>query len=908
MSWHESNLRRREVNCIRTTSDPADRRMSMNIKTLCPLILGCFLVASCTAPEQTRRNEEPLDATAPADKRSDPADHIEVARALFGRWNDIEEAAPTASGPRDRPSEGANHLKLVETLASDRYQLTKVQATQATLVETRSQSHSYNAAKPSGRPAVYFREGAADWRYLGFASGFKAVKAGIDANLLAVSESSQPDARLFAFLLPNATLTEKEHEQLRQAGVKVLGRHSHAFKVQLPNDAGRIQRLGKLEFVHWVGLASVDQKIDPSLASVFGADIASDTLLPVYVNVFGAAGDAFNPRFLETLRSDGIRVIDRDSRLQMLSVLATKSQVKSLATLNNVLYIEVDNPVEPYLKEAVPSVGADYYRWGLSGVSIPIGVIDSGFSVPPGASPGHDDLFNKSACGKNFSGGSQSEVWVDGSGHGTGVLGIISGTGDLYRDHQGIAPGAGISILDKLRLAKWGNTQKSLLGSLKYMNEASACGGSKPLIVNLSGGSPTVSSGTDKVSRRVDANTWDHAILHVNAAGNSGSAPDTVGTPESAKTAFSIGHIAESGNIVSTSSRGPTADKRMKPNIVAVGSMRRHQNPLFGGYPYTLDSGTSFAAPLVTGIAARAMEFDPELKGKPAVVRALLMASAIRRSGDLPFDYGLGELSSVTASWNRDHPDGWYSGFTSANISATQAASVNITVAQGVSKLIAVLTWDEPEASSGAGKAVLSDLDLYVDQGATCGSTNCGNFVSDSTNDNVEYVIVDRPPAGTYRLSIHNWDVVRAGARAGLAWTVIRGNEKGELEIDIPSSPHFAAIPIFTRNGEFSFPVNVTNNSYIASNVRVQVEFSDQSDFSQIAKVTTLKDGASSFRSGLTSFLGDIVASDSRQLLISGTVNSGGQRSVKITAESSNGEVVERSFLLNFVQEPLISR
>jgi serine protease AprX len=74
------------------------------------------------------------------------------------------------------------------------------------------------------------------------------------------------------------------------------------------------------------------------------------------------------------------------------------------------------------------------------------------------------------------------------------------------------------------------------------------------------------------------------------------------------------------------SSRGPTGDGRMKPDLVAPGEKIRSTLPqgLYG-----IKDGTSMAAPHVSGVCALLMARHKELIGNPAKIKEVLMRSAV---------------------------------------------------------------------------------------------------------------------------------------------------------------------------------------------------------------------------------------------------------------------------------------
>lgn len=103
---------------------------------------------------------------------------------------------------------------------------------------------------------------------------------------------------------------------------------------------------------------------------------------------------------------------------------------------------------------------------------------------------------------------------------------------------------------------------------------------------------------------------------------------------------------------IGLSSRGPTADGRHKPDLLAPG--RQVVGPAPGG-GWVIASGTSQAAAHVSGVASRLLARFPELIGQPERVKQILMSSA-SDLGRLPDFQGSGlvdALRAMQATWIR---------------------------------------------------------------------------------------------------------------------------------------------------------------------------------------------------------------------------------------------------------------
>tara|TARA_B100001250_G_scaffold174617_1_gene150152 strand:+ start:2333 stop:4000 length:1668 start_codon:yes stop_codon:yes gene_type:complete len=146
----------------------------------------------------------------------------------------------------------------------------------------------------------------------------------------------------------------------------------------------------------------------------------------------------------------------------------------------------------------------------------------------------------------------------------------------------------------------------------------------------------------------------ERGLVIVVAAGNEAlSSWHYITAPADADGVVSVGSIALMGgfegqfNIAATSSRGPTADGRIKPDVVAPGQGVVVADIRSGGY--VRNSGTSFAAPIVSGISALILQINPGLK--PHQILSELRSSALDL-GDSGADtvYGWGLVNALRAS------------------------------------------------------------------------------------------------------------------------------------------------------------------------------------------------------------------------------------------------------------------
>lgn len=140
-------------------------------------------------------------------------------------------------------------------------------------------------------------------------------------------------------------------------------------------------------------------------------------------------------------------------------------------------------------------------------------------------------------------------------------------------------------------------------------------------VINLSLGGPG-GYGFGPLAQAVD-NAVKSGVVVAVAAGNSGPDFNTISEPGDARLAITVGSVDKDRVLSYWSSRGPTLDGRVKPDVAAYGA---NIMSLMPGGGYEAMSGTSMATPHVAGIAALLVQ---EKKPDPLLVKEALKKTAI---------------------------------------------------------------------------------------------------------------------------------------------------------------------------------------------------------------------------------------------------------------------------------------
>jgi len=133
-------------------------------------------------------------------------------------------------------------------------------------------------------------------------------------------------------------------------------------------------------------------------------------------------------------------------------------------------------------------------------------------------------------------------------------------------------------------------------------------------------------------------------IFVVASAGNEGNkAWRYITVPGDGETVFTVGAVAPDSLIAAFSSRGPTYDGRIKPDVVAVGSNCAIVN---AESVVTTGLGTSYASPVMCGLVACFWQANPHLTNKE-IARILKESSNRYAFPDNDYGYGIPDMKKA---------------------------------------------------------------------------------------------------------------------------------------------------------------------------------------------------------------------------------------------------------------------
>ncbi|MET9904923.1 S8 family serine peptidase [Streptomyces sp. NPDC006446] len=275
----------------------------------------------------------------------------------------------------------------------------------------------------------------------------------------------------------------------------------------------------------------------------------------------------------------------------------TNARSRSASTLKK---LWLDGKVEATLDRSTGQVHAPQaWAAGYDGKGTKVAVLDTGVDAE------HPDLVSRIATSENFT---DSKTTDDRVGHGTHTASTVGGSGAASDGRKkGVAPGTSLLIGKVLNDQGYGQDSWVIAGMQWAVDQQAD-------VVSMSLGSTAIGDCADPVAQAAKELSQSTHSLFVIAAGNAGSATETVSSPGCVPEVLTVGAVDRDDTTAQFSSRGPVAvTHTLKPEIAAPGVDISAANAGGRGvYAYRSMSGTSMATPHVAGAAAVVRQAHPD--------------------------------------------------------------------------------------------------------------------------------------------------------------------------------------------------------------------------------------------------------------------------------------------------------
>ncbi len=502
---------------------------------------------------------------------------------------------------------------------------------------------------------------------------------------------------------------------VEKAGARLYGYiPDYAFIARM--DPAAAESVRAVPFVRWVGPYHPAYRLAPTFRT---APYGTQSTQPVAISV-QTLPDADLDALAERVEAWGGEVQGQaanDFAGYLRGILST-GRLTDLAALDGVLW------VEPYFEPKLANDvgGGQIMRangvrssLGLYGSGQIVAVADSGLDVGTTGPTMSDDFEGRIVEGQAICADfGMRTTWNDFDAHGTHVAGSVLGSGQNSGSnpaaHQYSGSFVGVAPEAQLIFQSIDGTPAEGLECIPVDTSTYLFGPAYNLGARIhtnSWGFPGSDGVYNTASQQVDQAMWNNKdLLVLFSAGNDGADadsngvidPDSVESPSTAKNVLTVGASEnDRGNISLTwgqgwsdnfpanpikndrtadnpngmaafSSRGPTDDGRVKPDVVAPGtfiiSARSHDPGAGTGWGvyddhYVYMGGTSMATPLTAGAAALVREWLTRIKGiahpSAALMKAILLNGTVNMS---PGQYGTGSAQEIPAQ-RPNNVTGW---------------------------------------------------------------------------------------------------------------------------------------------------------------------------------------------------------------------------------------------------------
>ena len=622
---------------------------------------------------------------------------------------------------------------------------------------------------------------------------------------LRAQESGQVVSGLFIIQL-EAPILAKGFNDFRLLGVELLRAIPDQAYVARFVQAD-LRRIQDLPVVRWVGEYEPSYKLEKHLSAHLPQIGPVALRQPVEVRVILAPSLGQRELLENRLILKGLRTINRSRFGSLLQGWVGSEQLESLTRSSAVLWIEP--APSPHLFDEISSEivagvsdapGSALQQLGFDGDGVLVSVADSGLHNGTSADM-HPDLLGRVDAFFYYG---KLESAADEHSHGTHCAGIIAGNGAVGEtDEEGFYYGIGVApkariVAQRIFDGQGGYEPPENLADL--VRDATRVGA---VIGSNSWGDDTQGA-YDSNAMLFDALVRDALVFHDQnpnradvpyilefSAGNAGEAGEqTIGSPAVGKNVIATGASGSNrpdifgysdgpDTMATFSSRGPCADGRIKPDLVAPGTWiaslqsksatdENAWQPISEYYQY--QGGTSQAGPHVSGAAAVFVQYYRQThQGRtpsPALVKAALINSAV----DMDDSFDTGSIPNNDEGWGRVDltrliGSATHYEFIEQTNRLVQGAVFEhrIVISSHDQPLKITLTYTDVPGFPAVARALVNDLDLEII--SPTGLIYHGNQFDDEGEsvpfalgfddlNNVEAVHVAQPERGEYLVRV----------------------------------------------------------------------------------------------------------------------------------------------------------
>jgi serine protease AprX len=650
----------------------------------------------------------------------------------------------------------------------------------------------------------------------------------------------------YVLIQTDGPLAPEQRGQLAELGVEIqeyVPENTYLCRYA-PTDLGPLR---ELPFVLWANVYMRGFKLAPSLRpserkglSALTAEAETDWKPEEPREVDVVVHDDVDPERVaaEVAAATDIPTDGLETGRGKVRVAVTEAQLAALTSLDAVHHVEAVPERKLFNNVARPIINADVTIAGTAyqGDGEVVCVADTGFDTGS-TSQVHPAFTGRVAS--LYSLGRPGADPDDPHGHGTHVAGSVLGDGhssSMGGPIQGTAPRATLvlqSVINEDEEFTGIPTDLHDLFLPPYRDDGAR-------VHTNSWGATTPGQHYDQSAKEIDEVVWDHPDLVICfAAGNDGADgdrdgrvdPRSIGSQSAAKNCITIGasesrrediDLSYGGlrpdhfpaepiaadlmadnpdGMGAFSSRGPTQEGRLKPDVVAPGtsilstlSRKAKASTVFGTSSdplFFFDTGTSMATPLVAGCVAVLRE-TLRRNGTPQPSAALIKALLINGAVELPGQYspseagpspnndsgfGLVDLAgSVIIAGSEPDSDFGEGG----PLEQGQSDSFTVTIPErspgegrgpedaGGADFKITLVWTDP-----AGEGLQNDLDLILV--TANGEERHGNMGSGRDFDrvnNVEQIVWTDIPAGEAKVTVRAERITRFAQPYAYAWRI----------------------------------------------------------------------------------------------------------------------------------------